>query len=99
MSLLDVAWEEASDKVYDPFIYAHFWAGSGSGGVVCKLDCPCGLVPVVFDVFFHFRYLSAVGSLWAEHQDVSHAIGFVDGVRRVSEDGDEFFCEFLSVIE
>ena len=49
-----------------------------------QLDCPCGLVPVAVDVFFYIGELSVVVSLGADEQDFCHAIGFVDGVRRVS---------------
>ena len=76
MSLPAVAWDEVLDKVDDPFLYANFCAGIGSGGVVWVLSFPCRLVSVAVDVLFHFRYLSVVGSLWYEQQYVRHAIGF-----------------------
>ena len=81
---VNVAWEETSYKVYDPFHYAHFYAVIVSGSVVPELDCPCGLVRVSVNKLFHLRDLSVLGSLGADEQDICHAIGFVDGVRHVS---------------
>ena len=57
------------------------------------------MVLVAFDVFFRLWNLSVVISLGAENKDVCHAVGFVDGVRHLSEDGDEVFDELISVFE
>ena len=81
--MLNVAWEEEAYKVYNPFLYVHFCAGSGSGGVVCKLYLPRVLVHVAVDLFFSLREISVVGSLGGEKQDVCHVIGFIDEVRHV----------------
>ena len=84
MCLQYVDWKEASYNVYDEYFYSHFCTGSGSVGVVCKLDRPGGLVPVAVDVFFHVWDLSVVGPLGADEQDFCHTNGFVDGMRHAS---------------
>ena len=63
MCLSYVAWEKASDNVYNEFIDAHFCTGSSPIIIVGKSNRPYGLVLVVVDVFFRIWDLSAVVSL------------------------------------
>ena len=88
-----------SKNVYNDFLDAHFCTVSGRISIVGKFDRPHVLVLVAVDVLFCLWYISVVSSLGAEKKDVFRAVGFVDGVGHVSEDGDDLFDKLIAVIE